>query len=158
MMCLAIEISLVQNYTDWPKGGAASFVGDDMLTVALFLLDWGHAFQPIMWFCSYSHCLGFSLWMTGRLEKECILKRLWNRHSFLLYRYRFSITTCLTQFCVKNDIFFANIQAWVPWDVEITQHIHYDLQSILCRIYFPVGLQRDLFPKEMFIIITHCAG
>jgi hypothetical protein len=64
----------------------------------------------------------------------------------------------LTQFCVKNDNFFANIQAWVPWDVEITQHIHYDLQSILCPIYFPVGLQRDVFPKEMFIIITHCVG
>lgn len=60
-MRLAIEISHLQNDTDWPKGGAASFVGDDMLTVALFLLDWGHTFQPIMRFCLYSHCLGFSL-------------------------------------------------------------------------------------------------
>ena len=38
MIHLAIEIRNLYNYTDWPKGFAVSFVGDDMFTFALFFI------------------------------------------------------------------------------------------------------------------------
>lgn len=56
---------------------------------------------------------------------------------------------------VKNDIYFANVWAWVPWAVEKTksQHIHYDLQSVC--VYFLV----DSFWKNGVSCITpHVVG
>lgn len=53
-----------------------------------------------------------------------------------LSHYPFSATTCLMWFRVKNNVFVANIGAWVPWAVEKkkkkwkSQHIHNDLQSV----------------------------
>lgn len=48
----------------------------------------------------------------------------------------FSTTTCLTWICVKNDLFIANIWAWVPWAVEKKNlsTFSFDLQSVC--VYF----------------------
>lgn len=87
-------------------------------------------------------CQGFSLWKKDKVDffkRNAFFKRLWNKTTLFLSHYSFSATTCLTWFCVKNDVFIANIRAWVPWAVEKKNLSTFIMICRVFSVYFLVN-------------------